>query len=484
MHKGQAPRVWRIKPFISFCRTLDFLPTMSYRGQSHGYNRPRQNFRGGYHQYSRSTGASVTAGGRDLYEGLHKDAISTLAKPASEESDGNDSIIAIENLEYLASYNWVEAKKPTVIVPGSPVEWTDRPLPFQVSLDDGTNFIDQNAYRTKNLALVPLVQVVEAINVDEDKPNFDWSSVDFVTDRNGLRKLLRWATDTPGKPARDFRIDTQLAGEKTVLFNRWEKSNRDEPGSASRNPSYGFNFERASTTPALGCKDGTGHHRIVTYDFDGLKMVVRFEVDACLPSNTNSKPKKTISSSSTRVAGSGDGEDLANMLSNLAIGSTGAAAAATPTTTATSSSSTKEPIDLNIIWAGVKVPQSSIIELTTRSEQSVANFDWAEAYPQLYLSQTPLHYLAVHKRGRFAQVTKRRSDQGDFIRIEKQVMSGFRKLRRALEVVHDLVVNKHGLEGRIVSLVCTDGVLKVYERSAGGDGFLPDQLLALFSRKD
>lgn len=90
------------------------------------------------------------------------------------------------------------------------------------------------------------------------KPPFDWSSADIVTDRNGLRKLTRWVA---GEDVRDFRLDLQLAGEHTVLVNRWEKRNRE----VFNGRTFGFSFEKASTVPAPGCKESTGHHRIVTY---------------------------------------------------------------------------------------------------------------------------------------------------------------------------------------------------------------------------
>lgn len=109
---------------------------------------------------------------------------------------------------------------------------------------------------------MPLVRVVEI-----EAPDFDWSAVDLVTDRNGLRKLLRWIRDPQ---AREFRIDTQLAGEKTVLFSRWEKrsaeslDDRVKPNGRTYQ-TYGFSFEKASTKPAAGCAGSTGYHRIVEY---------------------------------------------------------------------------------------------------------------------------------------------------------------------------------------------------------------------------
>lgn len=85
-----------------------------------------------------------------------------------------------------------------------------------------------------------------------------WPSVDFVTDRSNLRKLLRWSENKSGDA---FRIDTQLAGDKTVLMNRWEKRTREHGQSTS----YGFNFEDATTAPVAGCEKTTSHHRIVKY---------------------------------------------------------------------------------------------------------------------------------------------------------------------------------------------------------------------------
>lgn len=87
---------------------------------------------------------------------------------------------------------------------------------------------------------------------------------------------MRWID---GYAGRGFRIDAQLAGSGTVLLSRWETRTREQ----GLPTSYGFNFEEASTTPAAGCEGSTSHHRIVKYNFGGLSMIVRFEVDAFIP---------------------------------------------------------------------------------------------------------------------------------------------------------------------------------------------------------
>jgi hypothetical protein len=67
---------------------------------------------------------------------------------------------------------------------------------------------------------------------------------------------------SPGAPQKkqDWRIDLQLAGEKTVLLSRqWEH----RPFATA---SYGLSFERAVTSDAPGCEDGApGHIRVVSY---------------------------------------------------------------------------------------------------------------------------------------------------------------------------------------------------------------------------
>lgn len=145
---------------------------------------------------------------------------------------------------------------------GSPREWRDRTLPFEVPPDSGTDFVDQNSSRLPAYPLLPLFRAVDVM-VDESAGDpIDWVSVDFISERNGLRKLLRWIADED-ESAKAFRIDMELAGERTVLLNRWdEKTNQ---GTIPSRPVYGFNFEKESTSVARGCEGSTGHHRVVKF---------------------------------------------------------------------------------------------------------------------------------------------------------------------------------------------------------------------------
>jgi hypothetical protein len=106
--------------------------------------------------------------------------------------------------------------------------------------------------------MLPLFTAADAIH-GKNAP-VDWPNVDVITDRNGLRKLLRWLSPSPGREVRDFRIDVNLVGTKTILMTRWEGRTREPPTGRS----FGFGFEAAVTRAAPGCTI-SGHHRAITY---------------------------------------------------------------------------------------------------------------------------------------------------------------------------------------------------------------------------
>ncbi|PIL35057.1 hypothetical protein GSI_02844 [Ganoderma sinense ZZ0214-1] len=411
---------------------------------------------------------------RDLMEGLRSVAIRTISKPHVDVSSGN--AIKPENVKYIGSYNWEEKSTPTITVPGSPPEWRGRPFPYRVPFDTDVRFVDQNGYRMDEAScLLPIFRAVDIVAEENADTSLDWGDVDIVTDRNGLRKLMRWLQYTPGpekEAPKEFRIDLQLGGKKTVLMNRWEKrtrENADPPKSGC-----GLNFERESTTPTKGCEKSTGHHRIVQQDMGGLKMIVRFEVDACIPGpaseSTTSTTRATTERTAATRATSSNVDDLTDMLSGLDV-SRG---------TSTSVMSTiSQSADITVIRAGIQRSQSSIVELTTRSARYIDGFDWEEQYPQLLLSSTPHLFLAVHDRGVFQNVIKHQLGTTEFRRVENdsKIQKRFRQLVAVLRTVQSLV-KEHGARGRL-SLVCRDGRLEVFERTSD-QRMVPDSDLERF----
>jgi hypothetical protein len=68
--------------------------------------------------------------------------------------------------------------------------------------------------------MLPLLAAADAIHSQEMTPPVDWQTVDVIAGRNDLRKLLCWLNLSPSLKVRDFKIDVQLVGTKTLVLCR------------------------------------------------------------------------------------------------------------------------------------------------------------------------------------------------------------------------------------------------------------------------
>ncbi|KAG1841793.1 hypothetical protein DFJ58DRAFT_807532 [Suillus subalutaceus] len=326
--------------------------------------------------------------------------------PRVTESSQPDTSFILKDLadKPIASYSWIEAATPTIAVPGSPRVWFTGPK--RVPADSGTRFIDQNAFYMRKI--------------------FDYKQFDFITDRNNLRKLLRWASGSSDE--NDFRIDIDVAGS-TCLFTRLEAQNTD---TVQGFMGYGHEYEKAATRVTRGCERATGHHRMISIDIGGLKILLRFTIEACTSSTNDTN----------------DEDDLLAAFSGLGIG--GASASRTRDTKKPQATvPTVRGVSITQTTPRKVVPQASLIELKTRAAHR--EIDWAEIYPQLYLSQTAFLYIAKHERGNFNTLEK----------VELGSVSMQTHARRAEQGV------AKKMWGVGLSLVSKDGKLALYKRHEG-----------------
>ncbi|KAI0088709.1 hypothetical protein BDY19DRAFT_890744 [Irpex rosettiformis] len=394
-----------------------------------------------------------------ILDGLVEEAVQSISDP----STANVGDIEAKDVQYLASYTWTDAKQPTMIVPGSPRVWRNRPLPYTVPPDTGVTYAYSNSVKIPSSPLLPLFRAIDHIESSESSSTkLDWSSVDFITDRNNLRKLLSWIEHKEkGGRIDEFRIDLQLCGVGTVLMQRWEPHAVYD----ARNSGYGDSFEKESTSPGPDCEKGiiTGHSRIISYVIHGMKIVVRCEVDACIDlekdEDSQSLSIETRGSNNTSPPKAVSADDLADALSSLSV----------------TSSST--PQDVKIVDGGAVVPQSSLVKIKTRSMRNVETFDWSAAYLQLFLGQTYNLYLGVHQRGTFNEVREVNLETPEFQEAAKDMQPVLKKLGRLLDEILYIAI-EYGHKGRL-SVVCRAGQLKVYERKDEAS-FLPKDVLARF----
>ncbi|KAF3491840.1 uncharacterized protein GIQ15_01357 [Arthroderma uncinatum] len=99
--------------------------------------------------------------------------------------------------------------------------------------------------------------------------------IDLVTDRNNLRVLLAFVCGQ--KRTRSLRIGVKVV-QSTVMFTCW---NRKTTNYISGFDGYGHEAERAWTKKPNFIRDSVIHNRVVHYNFGGINLILRFEVDAC-----------------------------------------------------------------------------------------------------------------------------------------------------------------------------------------------------------
>jgi hypothetical protein len=229
-----------------------------------------------------------------------------------------------------------------------------------------------------------------------------------------------------------------------------------------------------------------------------MKMMVRFEVDACLPTKTSTATTTKTGTSDTKRPGRKSPElaldELADALENMDLRSS-SRVPKSPTTSSSSSSSppsSSPSTALNIIHAGTQVPQESLLEVASRSKYFIDQLDWNELYPQLAVSQTPGLRLGVHERGTFTEMREMQVDGDDGVgagagppALEAQkheTAAQLVRLARVLEDVQELAISRGPGPTGSFSLVCEGGELHAYARKSMRKSCLPPDVRARFSR--
>ncbi|KAF9510454.1 hypothetical protein BS47DRAFT_1395989 [Hydnum rufescens UP504] len=281
--------------------------------------------------------------------------------------------------------------------------------------------------------LSPLIPLVASVQYWS--PSFDLSTVDIVTDRSNLTKLVNWIMNSHFY--KDFRIDLDVSGRRTVLFTRWEGSAHYPMGNG-----YTETFKWVTTVSDRSRNGRFGHLRMVTYDFAGLKLLVRHEVDACLPTESDVKAMPRTSAS---------GED---------------------------SPATVDHPHLTLIRRGVElISQSRLVEVKTRSLGALRAVNWSEIYSRLYLSQTPHTYFGIHDRGLFVRIERKALDASDrdMVLASQDAEYGLRRLGSVLYALRESVLEARG--DHALAVLCRGGKLALYKRTSNG---LPEELIHAF----
>ena len=253
----------------------------------------------------------------------------------------------ITSAQYLASYNWIDAYRPTMAVPGHPALWRSPVLPQRLYRFTGAGCLsmNQNIVRSPSYPLEPLFRAVNLVDA-----GFDFRSVRFVADASDLRALLYFVR---GRGSR-FVIKAEIVSD-TLLLSR-EQQERSTVGAG-----LGHEFEHANTTFKID--RSVDYWRVVSYNLGGLPVVVRHEMDAYYD------PADDMDTYETEPAA--------------------------PATIFTSSG-------LGIIEQGKAIPLHNGVEIKTKHNNSDIGFE--NVAPQLWTTQTPNLVRAFYSGRRFHDV--------------------------------------------------------------------------------
>ncbi|KAJ4286587.1 hypothetical protein N0V88_007949 [Collariella sp. IMI 366227] len=250
----------------------------------------------------------------------------------------------------------------------------------------------------------PMLRSVELMQPDSNV----FESADVVSNSSNLHKLFYLLKNTHKM---EERYDLEMRG-KTLLLSRWHADH-----ARSNSFGCGAGFER--DTAQYGSEDdpvlqqSESHHRVVSYDFGGLRCVVQSEADAyychCNHSQ-NSKPAKPpkhkkIHSDPLSMRRTSPRNTSTKPLSRSPVtafaaltlddpGDTPAFAARDQATVRTTTTSDT----LKVHHTGRNIPCSCLIELKT---QKIENKPLYPPETQLYFTRRMKLYVAYHKKGVF-----------------------------------------------------------------------------------
>lgn len=311
---------------------------------------------------------------------------------------------------------------------GLPPKFIPPILPVQLSRDKLT----RSKPRSPAAAVDPLFETLL-----HQHPNFDMSSVQLVTDRNSLRKLLTFASNRSEK----WRIDVDMIND-TMFFNQWEEF-RLMMINGHQDSGYGHAFEACVTAREPPLEDSIHHERIVRYELAGLECLVRFEADAYLDADGTGESKEPLA-----ILPSPD-----------------------PPAPKPSRPVLRPPYKLvHVVSRGRSIDPDLIAEVKSCS---TPKFNINKTLPQLWFSQTKHLCVGRHKEGLVTEKLEMKDMREE---LKKWEDSNQEHLINMIRVIREIMYIAK--TARKCTIICTmvDGVkcLSVFNRKGGDMAIRPE----------
>lgn len=385
----------------------------------------------------------------------------------------------ITDCEYVASYNWLNRKEPTILVPGEfrpvlpseeacllarqcddgsnaltqatgrPPAWTPLKDPVRLKEDSGNYFRDLNAARYPKHPSEPGVHAILAERVD-----FPTTSIDIFGCGSTLGHLLTFVR----KVDKPFRFLVEVVGN-TVFFVRKERSPTEVIDSIR---GYGHTFPEAYTAWETDVEGSESHQRIIKYTFDGLTWLVRFESDGYLKHLVPEDEQKESKNPKDKDP-KHDQTDSTSLAKALGVISMDRKPASSDEA-------------LTIQKGGQRIPQTAIFDLKTRAAWKRQGHDvLAEEVPRLWLRQAPNFIVAYHSYGVFDDI-RTQDVRGAMDKWEQDNQDVLHRLARLVRKL--IAYAKSRPDGKLELCSSEVGTLEFREQTEGEHAALPRHVQA------
>ncbi|KAM0429740.1 hypothetical protein ACHAPT_006346 [Fusarium lateritium] len=343
------------------------------------------------------------------------DLIESITRDNLEGASSNSDRAEISNAKLIASYNWISASSPEIIVPGQPPRWTPPRISKRLPWDSGEYYRDVNAASYPKHPLEPAIVSVMKMNPDP-------MPVNIVACGSTVGNLLRFSRGTDLD--HPFRILVELVGD-TVHLVRQENSPKELIPDVR---GFGHTFPEAYTTWDPAVRRSASHQRVLSYRFGGLDMMVRFEGDGFI---NESKPRRRQSSAFASGDALAQINDLTltKPLPNLAR-------------------------DLKVSDGGEIAPQETLFDLKTRSIMTKGRDTLGQQLPRLWIAQVTQFLLAYHEKGLFREENIEIKNVRDDIDAWEELNQP--SLKRLVALLH-LIIDRARASGGKIELVWSNG---------------------------
>ncbi|EEQ91734.2 uncharacterized protein BDCG_06854 [Blastomyces dermatitidis ER-3] len=276
----------------------------------------------------------------------------------------------ITGTELVGSYNWLDSKIPTILIPGAPPKWTPLRGGVQLKEDAGDYFREPNSARWPKYPIEPAIRAVFDRN-----PKFNGKTINIVTCAGMMGCLFKFASSAEW----EFQCFVHRVGD-TLFLVRKERTPKELIQGVY---GYGHTFPEAYTSWHKSVKGSATNQRIIRYEFGGLTFLVRFEADGYLGGMIGIEVKTQEKKTPTSQKGLSDMDVLSQNTESVTIGKIGSGNTAT----------------LKLQHAGFDVPQSAVFDVKTRIRRR--EISMPESLPRLWARQIPNFVVGYHDDGFF-----------------------------------------------------------------------------------